>query len=167
MAYRNKTYLCFDADNDMHYYRLCLAWNQSDHSSFNFVNAHDLNRLLSTSSEQTIKRKLRERLNNTKVFVILVGEHTRYLYRFVRWEMEQALNLKLPVVVVNLNGKRSMDAERCPPILREEIAVHVSFNAAILEYALDNWPSLHASAVRGGADGPHYYDTPIYQRLGL
>ena len=67
MPYRNKTYVCFDADNDIHYYRLMLAWKQNDNTNFQFYNAHDLNRLLPTSSEGTIKRKLRERLRNTKV----------------------------------------------------------------------------------------------------
>ena len=28
MAYRNKTYVCFDGDKDMHYYRLMCAWKQ-------------------------------------------------------------------------------------------------------------------------------------------
>lgn len=28
---------------------------------------------------------------NSKVFVLLVGEKTRFLYRFVRWEIELAI----------------------------------------------------------------------------
>ena len=28
MAYRNKVYVCFDGDSDIHYYRLMLAWHQ-------------------------------------------------------------------------------------------------------------------------------------------
>ena len=73
MTYRNKTYVCFDADNDIHYYRLMLAWKQNDNTDFQFYNAHDLNRLLPTSNEETIKRKLRQRLLNTKVFIVLIG----------------------------------------------------------------------------------------------
>ena len=114
MPYRNKTYVCFDADNDIHYYRLMLAWKQSDKTDFQFYNAHDLNRLLPTSSEETIKRKLRERLRNTKVFIVLIGKSTQYLYKFVRWEMEQALMLNIPIIAVNLNGKRQKDKDRCP-----------------------------------------------------
>ncbi|CAF4885898.1 unnamed protein product [Rotaria sp. Silwood1] len=60
MSYSNKTYVAFDADNDIHYYRLMLAWKQSDRHSFSFYNAHDINNLMAFSSEETIKAKLRE-----------------------------------------------------------------------------------------------------------
>ena len=29
LAYRNKTYVCFDGDTDMSYYRLMQAWHQN------------------------------------------------------------------------------------------------------------------------------------------
>jgi hypothetical protein len=53
-----------------------------------------------------------ERFRNTKVFVLLVDENTRYLYKFVRWEIEQALSREVPIIAVNLNGKRSRDTDR-------------------------------------------------------
>ena len=37
MPYRNKTYVCFDADNNIHYYYLMLAWKQSDNTNFQFL----------------------------------------------------------------------------------------------------------------------------------
>ena len=88
MAYRNKVYVCFDGDNDIHYYWLMKAWKQNDNVSFfNFYDAHDLNTARDSSLETSIKRQLKERLRNTKTFVVLIGESTRYLYKFVRWEM--------------------------------------------------------------------------------
>lgn len=77
MSYRNKTYVSFDGDTDMHYYRLMQAWTQNDYMNFDFYNAHDLNRARDTSTEESIKTQLSERLRNTKVFIILVGENTR------------------------------------------------------------------------------------------
>lgn len=85
-----KTYVAFDADSDIRYYRLMKAWKQSDNSEFNFFDAHDLTNIWQYSSEETIKRNLRERLMNTKIFVLLVGEKTKYLYKYVKWEIEQA-----------------------------------------------------------------------------
>lgn len=167
MAYRNKTYVCFDADSDIHYYRLMCAWKQNDNTSFNFHNAHDLNNLLRLSQEDTIKRKLRERLLNSKTFVVLVGERTRYLYKFVRWEIEQALGLDLPIIVVNLNGRRYRDDDRCPPIVRDVLAMHVSFNLAIVQYALENWEPWHYRHRKQDHRGPYYYEARIYQSLGL
>ncbi len=167
MSYTNKTYIAFDADKDIHYYRLMQAWKQSDNHSFNFYDAHDLNNLMTWSSEETIKGKLRERLLNTKVFVILIGEQTRYLYQFVRWEIDQALKLNLPILCVNLNGKRSKDQDRCPPILKDELALHVSFNAKIIEKALTNWEQLHNDYRRQGKKGDFYYNDETYKSLGL
>ena len=43
MSYKNKTYVAFDGDNDMKYYRLMTAWIEHDHIEFDFLNAHDLN----------------------------------------------------------------------------------------------------------------------------
>ena len=137
MAYRNKTYVCVDGDSDIHYYRLMQAWHQNDRTPFSFYNAHELNTARDASQEASIKRQLRERLLNTKVFVVLIGENTRYLTKFVRWEMEQALGLNLPIIGVNLNGMRQQDPERCPPIIRSELAVYISFNPAIMQFALD------------------------------
>ena len=167
MAYRNKTYVAFDADNDIHYYRLMQAWKQNDKTDFNFFDAHDLNRLLPTSNEVTIKRKLGERLRNSKTFIILIGKQTRYLYKFVKWEMEQAITLDIPIIGVNLNGKRKMDPNRCPPVIREKLAIHVSFNARIVQYALENWEVWHFRRQEEGKSGPFYYKVSIYEELGL
>lgn len=167
MSYRNKTYVCFDGDNDIHYYRLMCAWKQNDGIDFNFYNAHDLNNAKDTSTEETIKRKLRERLNNSKVFVVLIGEKTRYLQKFVRWEMEQALSMDLPIIGINLNGLRSLDAERCPPVIREQLAVYICFNAAIMQFALENWPESHMRYKKIEESGAYYYKDEIYKKLKL
>ena len=167
MPYRNKTYICFDGDSDVHYYRLMKAWKRNDGFLFNFFDAHDLNTARDTSLTESIRRQLRQRLSNSKILVVLIGEKTRYLYKFVRWEMEQALDMNLPIVGVNLNGLRQQDSSRCPPIIRDELAIHVSFNAAIVQYALENWPENHDSLRKQGTSGPHYYRAEIYNRLGL
>ncbi|MBI2811346.1 MAG: TIR domain-containing protein [Candidatus Melainabacteria bacterium] len=167
MAYRNKTYVCFDGDTDMHYYRLMSAWKQHEGIDFNFYNAHDLNSARDSSQEESIKRQLRERLKNSAVLVVLVGKNTKNLYRFVRWEMEQAISLNLAIIAVNLNGKRERDIDLCPPIIRDELAIHVSFNAAIMQYALENWPENAAKHKREGKAGSYHYKPEIYQKLGL
>ena len=167
MAYKNKVFVSFDGDKDIHYYRLMRAWKQNDNSSFNFYDAHDVSSSRDTSTEETIKRSLRTRLNATKVFVLLVGEGTRYLYKFVRWEIEQALSLELPIIVVNLNGLKGIDTHLCPSILRDELAMHISFKSAILQYALEKWSSQYYRLKDNLKTGPYYYDAHIYNKLGL
>jgi len=167
MTYINKTYVAFDADNDIHYYRLMQAWKKNDKTTFNFFDAHDLNNLMAWSSEETIKTKLSERLQNTRVFILLVGSNTKYLYKFVRWEIEQAIKKQIPIIVVNLNGKRSMDSALCPPVVKDELAVHVSFNQRIVEHAINNWPTSDSKYRSDNKSGPFYYKESVYQGLGL
>ena len=167
MPYRNRTYVAFDADSDIRYYRLMTAWRQSDKSDFNFNNAHDLINIWQHSSEETIKRNLRERMTNSKIFILLVGEKTKYLYKYVKWEIEQAIKLDLPIIVVNLNGKRSMDNDKCPAVLRNKLALHVSFNSKIIQLALEKWSDLHYQYSKEGKTGSFYYNDRIYSNLGL
>lgn len=166
MSYRNKTYISFDADNDMSYYRLMCAWKQNDGVNFNFYDAHDINNNYD-KSEESIKAALMERFRNSKVFILLVGNHTKYLYRFVRWEIEQAIKRELPIIVVNINGKRSCDQELCPAIVRDELAIHIPFKSNILQYALEHWPESYLKHKANGDKGPYYYKESVYEELGL
>ncbi len=166
MAYRNKTYIAFDGDNDMHYYRLMTAWKANDGFSLNFHNAHDLNTARDSSQEESIKRQLRERFANSKLLLVLIGANTKYLTKFVKWELEVALRLGLPIIGVNLNKSHQMD-DRCPPTIRDELVAYVSFNHNIIEYAMDNWPDEFYGLKRAGATGARYYNDDVYRRLGL
>lgn len=167
MAYRNKVYIAFDADTDIGYYRLMQAWKQNDNTTFNFNNAHELNNLRRGSSEATIKAKLRERMANTKVLIVLIGEHTKDLYKFVRWEMELALEMNLPIIAVNLDGKRHQNLATCPPIIRDELVLYVSYKQKIIEKALAEWEDRHYQLVSQGKSGPYSYNDEIYANLGL
>ena len=166
MAYRNKVYVSMDADNDLNYYYLMKAWKQNDNTSFDFNDAHDLNNIYD-KSEESIKAGLRERFKNTKVFVLLVGEHTRYLYKYVRWEIEEAIKRKIPFIIVNLNGKRSKKNKKCPPLARDTLAIHISFNSKILQYALENWPQSFDEKIKEGDNSAYYYKDNVYEKLGL
>ena len=166
MAYRNKVYVSMDADNDLHYYYLMRAWKQNDNSDFNFYDAHDLNNIYD-KSEESIKSGLRERFKNTKVFVLLVGEHTKYLYKYVRWEIEEAIKREIPFIVVNLNGKRCLDTANCPALARDTLALHISFNSKIMQYALENWPNSFEDKHRSGDSDSYYYKDNVYKGLGL
>ena len=167
MAYRNKVFVSFDGDNDIHYYRLMTAWKQNDSTPFYFLDAHDINTAYDTSLESTIKVRLRERLRNSKVLISLIGERTRYLYKFVRWELEQAISLQMPIIGVNLNNRRQLDVDRCPPVLRDELVVYTSFNVKIIQHALEYWPNEFEQLRRNGQSGSRYYSNEVYSRLGL
>lgn len=167
MAYRNKTYIAFDGDNDIRAYWFMKAWKQNDSTTFNFHDAHSLRQARDSSTEESIKRSLRERMNNSKVFVLLVGQNTKNLYKFVRWEIDLAISMNLPIIVVNLNQQRSHDDLLCPPILRNALAMHVSYSPKILQFALEGWSTWHYEHQRNGRTGPFYYESDIYKALGM
>jgi len=141
VSYRNKTYVIFDADTDRWAYGYMKGWKSNENMDFNFHDAHEIGPLTSNVSDETIKARLRERFSNAKQAIVLVGENTKNLRKWVPWEIEISQKLDLPIVVVNLNGKRQMDSDRCPAGLREWVAAHVEFKAKIIQYALDNFPS--------------------------
>ena len=166
MAYRNKFFLSFDYNSDVHYYWLMRAWRQDDGTKFNFYNTHDMNMSNNTNLELPIRQVLKNQLLQTKAFVILVGEKTRYL-QYVHWEIEEALELHLPIICVNLNGFRHRDPIRCPSIISERLSVDINFDAVVLQHALETWPTRHNNLKQQGYSSPYYYTQNDYVRLGL
>lgn len=161
------TYVAFDADSDMPYYRIMQAWKGHEHIDFDFDNAHDLIKIKEGSPENVIKAALSVRMQQSDKFVLLVGDKTKNLYKYVRWEIETAIGLKLPIIVVNINKKRRKDENLCPPILDNQLAIHISFNKEIIKFAIDNWPSSHSNYASQGKTSWYYYEESIYEKLGL
>ena len=166
MSYRNKTYVIFDGDENMWAYAYMKGWNNNENIDFDFHDAHDLNNITDQASEDTVKKKLRERFLSAKQAIVLIGENTKNLYRFVRWEMEVAQKLDIPIIAVNLNKERKYDDDRCPAILRGKYVVHISFNAKIIKYALDHFPSEYISRDLN-VGGNRHYNESVYNKLGL
>ena len=51
--------------------------------------------------------------------------------------------------------------------MRDHLAIHISFNSKILQYALENWPSSYEQYRREGKNGAYYYNDNVYKKLGL
>ena len=149
-----------------HYYSLMKAWKRAKNTTFNFHNAHDLNNARDTSLEESIKRQLRIRLSNSKLFIVLIGDRTKFHTKFVKWEMEFALRLDLPIIGANLNGSRKKTS-LCPPAIRDELAVFVPFKQKIIEFAMNDWPDQHDELKEQEETGAWYYPEKVYERLGL
>jgi hypothetical protein len=167
MSHCDRTYIIFDGENDIWAYSYMKGWKVNERIDFAFVDAHDLLPITSRAENETyVKSRLHERLRQSRQVVVLVGEKTKNLYRLVRWDVELALEFRLPIIVANLNNRRMMDQDRCPALLRDEDTVHVSFNLAIIRYALDNFPAEHAQH-RYERRGPRHYGNTVYESLGL
>lgn len=172
MAYRNKTFVSF-ASEDIHCYYLMKAWKQNENIDFDFYDAHDLNTALDSSQPETIKRRLRERLANTKQVVMLIGDSSRKVSddtgRFFHYEAEVIERLELPVVFANLNGSRKAQSSRVPRVLLSPYTISTSFGPKIIQYALDEFPPAFAANLQSTSPktGLYQYKDSVYQSLGL
>jgi Thoeris protein ThsB, TIR-like domain len=164
MTYRNKTFVSF-ASEDIRSYRLMQAWRANENIEFNFHDAHDLNTALDASQPQTIRRRLRERLANTKQVVLLIGDTTRSVAgrptRFLYYEVEIMKKLDLPVVFANLCGSRKVRRDRLPAVLEDSYTMSVPFRPAAIKLALDDFAA-HYSSDRRTRRGPHRYPPATY-----
>jgi hypothetical protein len=136
------TYVAFDADKDIWAYRFMRGWSANRRIDFELLDAHDLDNMTDRArGEYYVKGKLRDRMNKSKAFVLLVGESTKYLHKYVGWEIDLAVELKQPIIVVNLNNKAVIDSDLCPAKIRGACAVHIPFKLAAIRHALDHWPT--------------------------
>lgn len=149
---RTKTYIAGDWDNDYDAVGMLHYWNDSSKYGLSFSDAHDLRQARDSSLNCTIKRSLAERLNLSKTFVLIVGEHTASLraggcqycrdYRiiygvncaycgrghsidtrsYIIYECEKALKDELNIIV--LYKSTSVNRNNCPEVLRN-IGIHV------------------------------------------
>jgi len=137
---------------------------------FEFYDAHDLYVARDTSTDVSIKRRLRERMNNAKQFVLLGSNAAKTKggdgKSFLAYEVQTMLSLNLPVVVANLDGDRTIDRNFIPaPLLDADYyTVSVSFQPKIIKYALDNYVVNFAASDK---QGPHLYPAKTYTDLGI
>ncbi|MFV8357352.1 TIR domain-containing protein [Flavobacterium sp. XS1P32] len=168
MGYKNKTYIIFDGDNDKWAYARMKGWKALEHIDFDFENAHDEYTLTSNASnEDYIKGKLRKRFQNASQVIVLIGESTKNLYKYVRWELEVAQNLNIPIIAVNLNGDRKQNPNTCPPIIRDTYVVHIPYKMKIIKYALDSFTTEYKKRGSNSSVGGRVYNESVYSSLGL
>lgn len=152
-------YVIFDGDNDQWAYRFMNGWKANKNIDFDYQDAHDLNNMTSRAQDETyVKSKLRERMEKSSAVIVLVGEKTKNLYKYVRWELELALELGLPLIVANLNKHNRQDTGLCPAIIRDACAVHIPYTLEAIKHAMARWPSeYHGLSQTGKAQGSRYY----------
>lgn len=165
----SSTYVVFDGDNDGWAYQYIRGWAANRRLDFTFENSHDLDMMTSRAqNEEYVKRNLRARMEGSTEVLVLVGEKTKNLYRYVRWEIELALELGLPIIVVNLNKARYIDHDRIPPILRDKCALHIAFRYRAIKHALSTWrDAFRRMDQKTKLEGPRYYPPETYEELGL
>lgn len=151
-----RTFVGFSS-TDIRYYRLMQAWKAHEHIDFDFADCQ-LENEVNSDDEAYIKRKCRERINMAGTFAVLIGKDTRTKHKYVRWEMEVAIEKECRIIGINLDGDRRVDSNTCPAVIKNIGAIFVPFSAKIVAYALKNY-------VMGSTDDYHYKDS-VYVELG-
>lgn len=142
---------------DIHFYRLMLAWKASEHIDFDFANCQ-LGSEVNSENEAYIKSKCRERINMAGTFAVLIGQDTKSRHKYVRWEMEVALEKNCRIIGINLDNSRRVVDATCPPIIRNIGAIFVPFSPDIIAYALNNY--------KINLDDDYHYKDEVYKQLG-
>lgn len=145
------------SSTDKNYYDLMTAWKENENIDFDFIDCQ-LPQALDSENEAYIKRRCRERIEMSSRYILLIGQDTKHKYKYVRWEAEVAIEKGCTIIGVNLNGKRRLDDNLCPPIICDIGAIFVPFSPKIIQYALEHYIKKDS--------GNWYYKDEIYKSLG-
>lgn len=142
MAYRTKTYIAGDWDHDRDAVEQIYKWKDGNKWNLDFHDVHELTQARDTSLPCSIKASLKARMDASKVFVLIVGDHTSSITKgscqfcksyssilsyctrkhtvdrrsFVKYECDKAVEANLKIVVL-YNGT-SVIRSKCPDVVR-------------------------------------------------
>lgn len=141
MVYRTRTYIAGDWTGDRDLIDKLYQWNESNYWGLSFSDAHALTQARDSSLPCSIKRSLRERLDGSKTFVLIVGSDTENLTKgacrycssyssysgcrrgysadqrsFIKYECDYAVEHDLKIVV--LYNYSSTMKSKCPKTVR-------------------------------------------------
>lgn len=153
MAKRTQTYVAGDWDGDNDAIEQLKTWNKSDHWSLSFYDVHEKTQSRDSSLNCSIKKSLQARMDVSKRFILVVGEHTktvtsgscgqcafhefnycqgRYICKkgyaydsrsYVKFECEKAIEAGIEIIV--LYNSTTVDKSLCPSAVRD-VSTHVA-----------------------------------------
>lgn len=160
--YRTKTYIAADWDSDNDAVEQLHKWNNSQNWSLSFHDAHELKQAKDSSLNCSIKKSLKDRMDASKTFVLIVGDHTDTVtkgschlcgsynsyvgscargytvdYRsFVKYECDKAVEAGIKIVV--LYKSTIVNKSKCPAAVKNR--------------------GTHVAMIYKGDDGKYYWD---------
>ena len=161
-TYRTRTYIAGDWDTDKDAVEQLRHWNESNYWSLSFTDAHDLMSARDSSLNCSIKYSLKKRMDVSKTFVLIVGDHTNTVtagscrwcdyydtinYRclkgygvdnrsYIKYECDKAVEAGLKIIVLYKSTK--IDYSKCPESVRNR--------------------GVHATMIYKGNNGKCYWD---------
>lgn len=160
-------YVAFDSNNDIEVYKQVQEWKKNNGEPFDFYDSIDLFKSIDKVPDEVLKTQIRERMDLGGVCVVLIHKTTKSFRRLIKWQVEHAVNSGMPVICINVNGIRSVDYDRIPTFLKKNLAIHIAFQAPILEYAINHWPNSHNEKIHKEDKKSYKYSEDVYNELGL
>lgn len=147
--YRTRTYIAADFDYDKDAVDQLHKWNDSNYWSLSFTDAHDLQTSSDSSLYCSIKSSLKYRMDGSKTFVLIVGEHTKNITKggcqfcrsynsynsscarggsvdfrsYIKFECDKAVEAGIKIIV--LYNSTIVDRSKCPDVVKN-IGYHTS-----------------------------------------
>lgn len=141
-TYRTRTYIAGDWDHDKDAVEQLRKWNDSNYWSLSFTDAHDLTSANDNSLNCSIKASLKKRMDISKRFVLIVGEHTNSVTAgscgfcqsynsstahcarghstdrrsYIKYECDKAVEAGIEIIVLYKSAK--VDRNKCPEAVR-------------------------------------------------
>jgi len=167
MNYNPQTYIIFDRKNDTWAYNRIKKWKSEKYFNFDIKDTQEVYQTwVKTKNERNLKCNLRKLFQEAEQIIVLIGEKTKNLNTYMKCEIETALEIDVPIIGVNLNGKRCIDYCLCPSIMSNKYIIFIPFNKKIIQCALEHFPSEHKSRPFQN-NGPRLYNDLVYHHLGL
>lgn len=147
MGYRTRTYIAADWSGDSDAVKQLHTWNNSERWSLSFTDAHDLMQARDSSLNCSIKISLCERMDRSKTFVLIVGDHTKTVTSgscqhckqyflgkcllnhsvshnsYIEYECSKAVRDGLNIIV--LYNAATVNKSKCPDMLKEK-GLHIA-----------------------------------------
>ena len=181
MAYRNGTYVAFHADgtniptvSDIKYYNLLKAWTAKTDDDFSMVNSHDkTSAVRDTSKRETLRSRLKTRLQNSKHLLLIIGETTKNDTDWVPFEILYAVDdCDLPIIAAYVDYEAIFAPKELsslwPTVLKTRInnetakVIHIPFKKQPIADAISQFS--HNSKPKGSLT---HYTKQTYQKWGL
>ena len=119
-------------ETDMKYYRLLTAWHKHDGIDFDMIDSHDkTSAVRDTSKRQTLVARLKERLNNSKNMVLIIGKTTRLDSDWVPFEIRYAVDsCKIPIIAAYPNYNSCLNPEKFRHLWPVDLESRIDNNTA-------------------------------------
>lgn len=162
MAYRTKTYIAADWDHDKDAVDQLYRWKNGQKWSLDFHDAHELTQSRDSSLPCSIKTSLKTRMDASKTFVLIVGDHTDLVTKGSCHLCKNYNNYYGYCVKGYTVDKRSFVKFECDKAVEAGIKIVVLYNDVRVNKlkcpSVVKYKGTHVAMIYKGADGKYYWD---------